>query len=286
MKNITFILAIILTSQVSYGQWSKGKENGYYKLSAWYLNTDQHYTDTGEIDPNATRSQFNINLYAEYGLTNKLDIVGYIPFFARATQNDIISGTTGDVIQEGESINSIGDIDLGVNYNFYNKGKWTASTKLLLGLPTGEKSGGSDGSYQTGDGEFNQYLSILLGYSHKIKEIPFYAKTYFGFNQRTENFSDELRFGLESGFNFFNKKFWLIGRLDVVESLQNGSLDAQSAPQGSIFANNIEFVGLGAEVNYYISKKIGVSFAYGGAVSGRIVAANPSFTGGIFLDIK
>ena len=286
MKKILLLLAVAFLSQASFAQWSKGKGNGYYKLSAWYLNTDQHYTDTGEIDPNVTRTQFNINLYAEYGLSDKLDVIGYIPFFARATQNNIFSGTTGALIQEGEDVNSIGDIDLGLNYNFYKKGNWSASAKLLFGLPTGEDAGGSDGSYQTGDGEFNQYLSGLLGYSTLINNTPFYAKTYLGINNRTQNFSDELRFGLESGINIFNKKVWLIGRLDVVESLQNGSLNAQNAAQGSIFANNVEFIGLGAEASYYITDKLGVSLGFGGAISGRIIAANPSITGGIFLDIK
>lgn len=286
MKKTILLFTVIFITQNSFGQWSKGKGNGYYKLSAWYLNTDQHYTDTGNIDPNVTRSQFNVNLYAEYGLTEKLDIIGYIPFYARATQNNIFSGTNGSLTQEGEAISSIGDIDLGVNYNIYKGNQWAASVKLLLGIPSGEDNGGSDGSYQTGDGEFNQYLSGALGYSTTFKGTPFYLKSYLGYNNRSQNFSDEFRFGLESGLNIFNKKVWLIGRLDVVKSLQNGSLSAQNNTQGSIFANNIEFVGVGLEASYYITRKLGISLTYGGAVSGRIIAANPSISGGVFLDIK
>ena len=286
MKKAIIIIILIFTAQVGYAQWSKGKGKGFYKLSAWYLQTDQHYTDTGEIDPNVTRTQFNVNLYTEYGITNRLDVIAYIPFFSRATQNNIFSQTTGDLIQNGEAVSAFGDVDLGLNYNFFRKDRWSASAKLLLGLPTGEDSGGSDGSYQTGDGEFNQYLSGLVGYSTQINGLPFYAKTYLGYNNRTQNFSDELRFGLESGINLFNTKLWFIGRLDVVESLQNGSLNAQNSAQGNIFANNVEFVGISAEVSYYITKKLGISFNYGGAISGRIIAANPSFSGGIFLDIK
>lgn len=286
MKRILLILICVAISQIATAQWSKGKGKGYYKLSAWYLKTDQHYTDTGAIDPNATRTQFNLNLYTEYGISNKLDVIAYVPFFARATQNNILSGTTGNVIQPGEEINALGDIDLGINYNFYRKGKWSASSKVLLGLPTGESAGGSDGSYQTGDGEFNQYLSVLLGYSTQLNSVPFYSKAYLGINNRTQNFSDELRLGLESGLNLFNQKVWLIGRLDVVESLQNGSLNAQNVAQGSIFANNVEYVGVSLEASYYLNKKLGFSLTYGGAISGSIIAANPAWSAGIFLDIK
>ncbi len=286
MRKTLSLISVLLLTQFTYGQWSKGKGKGYYKLSAWYLSTDQHYTDTGAIDPNVTRTQFNLNFYGEYGISNKLDVIAYVPFFARATQNNIFSGTTGGLIQPGESISAIGDIDLGLNYNFFRKGNWSASVKLLLGLPTGENAGGSDGSYQTGDGEFNQYLSSLVGYGTSFNGIPFFAKAYLGYNNRSQNFSDEVRLGLESGINLFNKKVWLIGRLDVVESTFNGSLNAQNAAQGSIFANNVEFVGVGAEASYYITEKLGVSLGFGGAISGRIIAANPSLTGGIFLDIK
>ena len=286
MKKIILLTLLGFFTQLSFGQWSKGKGKGYYKLSAWYLNSDQHYTDTGEIDPNLTRSQFNINIYAEYGLLDKLDIIGYIPFYSKVTQNNLLSQTTGQILIPGESVNAFGDIDFGVNYNFYKSSHWSASAKLLFGLPTGNNDGGSDGSFQTGDGEFNQYLSGLIGFSKNLGNTPFYGKSYIGYNNRTENFSDEFRFGLESGLNIFNKKVWLIGRMDLVKSLKNGSLNAQNSPQGSIFANNVEYISLGAEANYYITKKLGINFAFNTAISGRIIAANPSISGGVFLDIK
>ena len=204
-KYIILLIVIITCSNSLFAQWSKGKGNGYYKLSAWYLKSDQHYTDKGKIDPNATRTQFNTNIYAEYGIGNKIDLIAYVPFFSRAVQNNKVSGTTGNITQKGESFNSFGDIDLGINYAYYKKGKWAASAKLLLGLPTGDSNGGSDGSFQTGDGEFNQYLSTSLGYSTSLKGLPFYAKSHIGYNNRSKGFSDEFRGGLEAGINLFEQ---------------------------------------------------------------------------------
>lgn len=286
MKKYISIL-IIFTLGISNlaAQWSKGKGNGYYKLSAWYLKSDQHYTDTGAIDPNITRTQFNINVYAEYGISNKLDIIAYIPFFSRTAQNNQISGTNGNTLLKGEAFNSFGDIDLGTRYTFYKKGKWAADVKLLLGIPTGDDNGGSDGSFQTGDGEFNQYLSTSLGYSTSLGNLPFYAKSYIGYNNRTKGFSDEFRGGLETGINIANKKLWFIGRLNILKSFKNGTLSAATS-NGSIFANNIEFTSLGLEAAYYITSKLGISANFDTAISGRIIAANPTFSGGIFLDIK
>ncbi len=283
-KNIITIAFILVFINNALAQWTKGKNNGYYKLSAWYLNYDEHFTDAGDKDPNRTRTQFNINAYAEYGISDKLDIIGYVPFFINS-QNNQISGTNGSTISNGESVSAIGDIDLGARYNLYKKGNWAADVKLLLGLPTGETTGGSDGSFQSGDGEFNQYLSSSLGYSTSINNLPFYAKSYLGYNNRSKGFSDEFRTGLEAGINLFNEKFWLIGRVNVVKSLKNGTLNAVTG-NGSIFANNIEFSSFGFEGAYYITDKIGVSASFDSAFSGRIIAASPSFSGGIFFDIK
>lgn len=278
------ILAMFLCSTVVFSQWSREKGKGYYKLSAWYLEADQHYTDTGEIDPNATRTQFNVNFYGEYGITPKWTAIAYVPFFSRTLQNDIFSATTQELLEPGEAVNSIGDIDLGLQYGLLQKENWVLAVALTLGLPTGDDSGGTDGSYQTGDGEFNQYLKISTGLSFQLGTLPSYSKAYFGYNNRTQNFSDELRGGIEFGANAF-RNFWLASRLELVESLQNGSLSGQST-QGSIFANNIEFLNLGFQASYYLTKKIGLSLDFATALSGRIIYAAPSFSGGVFFDIK
>ncbi|KJD31268.1 hypothetical protein PK35_15655 [Tamlana nanhaiensis] len=266
-------------------QWTKGKGNGYYKLSFWYLESDKHFTDTGKTDPNVTRGQVNASFYGAYGITNKLDAIVYFPFFSSTYENDVISGTTGETISSGETVNSIGDIDIAVRLKLLKTKRLALSTSLVFGLPTGNSQGGSDGSFQTGDGEFNQLLKVNLGTPFKLLNAPFYAKTYVGFNNRTNGFSDEFRTGLEIGGNFFNRKIWLIARSQIVESMQNGSLNAQNS-QGSIFANNIEYTNIGGEIAYYITKKLGVSLNYTHPISGRIIYANASISGGIFFDVK
>ncbi len=285
IKHWFFITILVSSVQLLNAQWVKGKKNGYYKLSAWSLVSDQHYTDTGAIDPNATRGLFNLNVYGEYGITDKLDAIVYVPFFSRTYQNDQVSATTGEIIQEGEAINSIGDIDIVLRYSILQNSKMALATTVKLGLPTGNDAGGSDGSFQTGDGEFNQMLQLNFGFPFSIKKASLYAKTFIGYNNRTQDFSDELHFGAESGISLFKKKVLLLGRFKRVQSLKNGDKSAINA-QGSIFANNIEYTNLEGEVAYYITKKLGASFTYSSAIEGRIIYANASISGGVFLVIK
>ncbi|WPR70643.1 hypothetical protein SLW70_11945 [Flavobacterium sp. NG2] len=275
-------LSLVLFSQIIFGQWNKGEGNGYYKLAASSLVADEHYTSAKEKDPNITRGNFIISAYGEYGLTDKFDLVAYLPLLSRVYQNKQISGTTGAVIQEGESVNSIGDIDLGVRYGIFKNDQLALSATLKLGLPTGKKNGGTDGSLQTGDGEFNQLIQLDLGIPFKIGNQNSYAKVYSGFNNRTNGFSDEFHFGGEIGTKIQDKLF-VAAKFSNVRSFNNG--DNNSTGQG-IFANNVEFTNLGGELAYYISKSFGVMVNYTAILSGKITYAAPTYTGGLFLDFQ
>ncbi len=63
------------------------KGTGYYKVGAWFLEADQHYTDKGPLDPNATRAIFVTSLYVRNGNIDKITLMGYIPF-TRVYQNE------------------------------------------------------------------------------------------------------------------------------------------------------------------------------------------------------
>jgi len=88
MKNI-FILFSFLLFSISLqagGGWTQPKDKGYIKISEWWIIANQHFTDQGRIDPNLTNGLFNTNIYAEYGLTDRLTAIVYFPFFSRAIQ--------------------------------------------------------------------------------------------------------------------------------------------------------------------------------------------------------
>lgn len=285
-NNIKIIALFFLVSTTATAQWTKGKGNGYYKLSAWSLSGNKLYTDGGEIAKlPATRKTFNTSIYAEYGLTDKIDLLAYIPFFTRSTQNNNVSKTRGNITNEGAALNSFGDTDIGIRYGLLKNNTLALSSMLKLGIPLGDTSGGHESAVlQNGDGEFNQHLQFDLGIPFKIATIGGYAKTFVAYNQRTKGFSDEIYYGGEIGFNFF-QKLWLIGKLNILKSTKNGD-DILDSGNGSLFANNIEYTNIGFGAAYYIRKKIGLSYEYSTATSGRIIAAAPSHSVGVFLDLK
>ena len=216
-KNIFLSASLLLVTNLLFagGGWPQPKNHGYFKLSQWWVISNQHFTDTGMIDPNVTTGTFNTSIYAEYGFTDRLTGIVYFPFFSRVYSNNIVSGTTGKIIVPGDAINSIGDTDISLKYGLIINKPVVLSATLSLGLPFGESAGGSQGNLQTGDGEFNQMLTFDAGTGFNIGKVSAYSNAYFGFNQRNGGYSDEWRFGIEAGATLFKNKITAIMRFMV-----------------------------------------------------------------------
>ncbi|NND05631.1 MAG: hypothetical protein HKN87_04555 [Saprospiraceae bacterium] len=282
---LTLILLVTIDSFAG-GPWPQSKGKGYFKLAEWWMVADQHFTDTGLKDPNITAGLFNTSIYAEYGLTNRLTGMVYFPFFSRSLFNNQISGTTGELIKVGEALNSIGDADLTIKYGLTRADAVVPmSLSLVLGLPLGEVGGGSENALQTGDGEFNQMIRMDIGKSPNTGKLALYVSSYLAFNNRTNDFSDEVRSGIEVGGAIMQRKLWLIGRLDRLWSLKNG-LPSGSNPTASIFANNAAFLNVGVEVNGYLTDQLGVSAGITAPLTGEIIYAAPAYSVGVFYDMR
>lgn len=285
-KYIWSLLFVLITAipLLAGGGWPQQRGRGYFKLSQWWIRADQHYTDLGLLDPNVTNGLFTTSLYGEYGFTDRLTGVVYLPFFSRALFNNTVSGTTGEILMPGEAINSIGGFDISLKYGLIQKGSFSMSATLLFGLPVGENSGGSEGTLQTGDGEFNQLLQFDAGLGFKIGQINAYSNAFVGVNNRTRGFSDEFRYGFEVGANFFNNKITPIIRVFGVQSFNNGTLPSESTGV-TIFANNTEHFTIAPELNYNINSQWGVSAGLSKAVSGRLIYANTAYNVGVFVKL-
>ena len=289
MKKISFVFVLsflsIAPQLFAGGGWPQAAGRGFFKLSQWILVSDQHYTDSGRLDPNVTQGIFTTSLYAEYGFTDRLTGILYLPLFSRTYFNNTISATTGEVLTPGEAINGLSDADISLKYGLIVNKPVVLSATLTLGIPLGESSGGSAGNLQLGDGEFNQLLQLDASTSFQLGDkVSAYASVYSGFNNRTNGFSDELRYGAEVGAGFLKNRLYTIFRLYGISSLKNGeATDASNST--SIFANNSEFLTFSPEIAYSITDRWGVSANYATALRGRIIFAAPSYSFGVFFKL-
>jgi len=287
-KIISTVLIFLLaySSTFAGGGWPKEKNTYYLKLASFLLSADENFNKFGDRNDLLTQGLFNISVYGEYGITDRLTAVAHIPFLARTFENELFENGVQNPSFPGRDQNTFGDIELGLKYGLLKAGKFSWTAGITLGIPTGNSDGGVNEPLATGDGEFNQIIRTDLGISlYNSKEFSLYGNVYGGVNFRSEDFSNEFRGGLELGAGFLDSKLWVVAKLDTTQSFNDGDRDFSNG--GSVFfANNAEVTSLSPEVSYYFTKKIGISASTSIPLSGKFVYANASYSAGIFIDVK
>lgn len=255
------------------GGWTPPQGSGYFKLGQNAIIANRYFQPDGTVADITTISLYTTSIYGEYGFTDRLAGIVYAPLFVRSTLNAIeyTSGRT----EAGDYLNSVGDVDVGLKYGLIRNGP-VVSVGLTLGLPLGETAGGETGILQTGDGEFNQLLTVQASRAFGA----LYASALLGVNNRTNNFSEEFRYGLEVGYTFGSKLLAQL-RLYGVESFRNGSGGGGAA--NSIFANDTEFLSVTPEVAYGLTDRLGVTANVGLALYGSKILAAPNYGVGVYL---
>ncbi|MDX2301725.1 MAG: hypothetical protein NW226_02945 [Microscillaceae bacterium] len=257
--------------------WVSNKGTGFFKIGQNVIRADRFFNPDGTTIDITTTSLYISSLYAEYGLTDRLTAVVYAPLFFRLTLNRVVFEPSNETI-EGDEFNSVGDIDLGFKFGLIRNKPFVLSVGLLFGIPTGNNAGGNTQLLQSGDGEFNQLLSLNAGYGA--------SKSFFGvtvgFNHRTEGFSEEIRFGAEAGYNF-SKNITGILKFDGVESFKNGNVEGTS---NGIFSNNAEYLVITPEINYTFKDTYGVSANASIPLRGENTVNALSYSFGVFYKLK
>ena len=278
----------------SHGQWLQEKGSAYVKLGTWHILADQHYTTSNQADENATRGLWINSLFFQYGISNNINLVGYLPFLVSAYSYAQVSLVNDEVLIPEGRLYSLGDTDLSLEVGLFKLKSWVFSSSLKFSIPTGNSTGIPEedidhpklleirNSFQTGDGEFNQQLGINLGTSYTLWNTPAYFKTNLGYNNRTKGYSDEFHIALETGLQLFENRFLILGSAHLTKSTYNGDLEGQD--DGSFFANNLESLALRAETAFELFNNAGISFGVSYPVWGRLVFKDMVYSGGIYLN--
>ncbi|MEQ9378986.1 MAG: transporter [Imperialibacter sp.] len=275
---LSLIIGLALSANcLAGGGWTSKKGHGYFKLEERWITADQFFDKEGNIVPITTSSIYLTNFYGEYGITDRIDIIGTVPLIARNVLNErqfTLSGRT----EPGDAVTSLGDMLVGAKYGIIQDKAFVLAAGVYFGLPTGNPGGGNTMLLQTGDGEFNQLLRLEGGVS--LHPIPAYATFGVGFNNRTKGFSEELHYNAEVGYTI-KEKVLVSAMIRNVSSFFNG--DAPDAVNG-IFSNNTEYFAYGPQVAYlHKGGKMGASVAVDYALSGKNVLARPAWSVGIFF---
>jgi protein XagA len=284
LKALPAILALIAavatglvwTEQAEAGAWTQKQGTGFFKLNSQMLRGDKLREVNGLKSAIPTLADYTASLYAEYGLSDDLTLVGYLPFFKRITLNEQVGRPSGFVYFAGDEVSGIADAQAGVRYRLLQYGPTVFSAELVLGLPLGDDSQAN--GLLSGDGEINQRLTLQLG--HSLYPVPAYFNIDLGFNNRLKGYSDEVVYSLETGYTIANRAMVIL-RLSGIESLENGD-DSVSGGMGGLYANDQSFLSLGPELVYNVGARSGISLSAVHTLRVRNGLEAPVFSLGVF----
>ena len=134
-KRFIILLLTLLTyanTTFAQGPWNKKAKEGFFKLSEMVIVSDDFYTPEGTISNIKTTGVYITSIYAEYGFSDKITGVAFVPFFVRNTINEQQFSTSSNV-EPGDESNSFGDVNIGIQYGIKQSGSLVLSASLLLG---------------------------------------------------------------------------------------------------------------------------------------------------------
>ena len=147
------------------------------------------------------------------------------------------------------------------------------SLQVMAGLPLGDSYTEQEVGLFTGDGEFNQLFSLQVG--HSLWPTPGYLKAEIGFNNRENEFSDELRYALEAGY--------MVGERIGVSRWLRGVKALGTGDEWTL--NDQQYVSFGPEINFYITSSAGITAGVTKYTGARNLLDAPSWDIGFFLKL-
>ncbi|MBB4127992.1 hypothetical protein GGR77_003314 [Xanthomonas translucens] len=230
---------------------------------------DQNFPDAGRS------RQDQANLYAEYGLSADLTLVGNFYFNKVGYRNDSGYGnqhTTGWADQE-----------IGLRYRLDPDGRdgpWQGALQVLALIPGYSRQGAADRDHPAlGQGDYGAELRYSVGRGYRAGNLDGYVDLGAAVRLRGGDSADEARLDISSGLALA-PRWMLIGELNVIQGLGNGNgPNPVYAPGTPIRGNNYDLTKLQASLLHTLPGGTQLQLGYQQPVAGR----NTGGAGGPFV---
>ena len=269
MSRMVFLAAMLMgflhqASTVFAGGWTHPRGKGYFKLNEQLIKSDSYFKPSGRKTDITELSRYTTSLYGEFGLVDRLTLVGYIPFYQRISEDrpgsDAKTGT--------------GDWELGARIGLLTSGPTVMSIQVMAGLPLGDSfSDQQEVGLFTGDGEFNQLFMLQVG--HSLWPNPGYLKAEIGYNNRESDFSDEIRYAVEAGT--------MLGERVGVSGWIRGAKAIGTDDEWTVYDQ--QYVSFGPELSFYISANAGITAGVTRYAGAHNVLDAPAWDIGLFMKL-
>jgi hypothetical protein len=273
MKKFILVLVVLVSGNlIAQSAWTQKKGKTYTQLS--YSTISDYDRLFGEPDYNTERkiTDNTIQLYGEYGLTDKTTLLLNLPLKLIKTGDQVFNTVP---VTTATNKTALGNIEIGIKHLLYNKA-FTLSGQLSIEANTSTFDDNS--GIRTGYDAWSFTPTLNAGKSFG----KMYAQAFVGGHIRTNDYSSNFKFGAEYGIKFI-QRIWVIGYLDFVSSFNNGDIILpESNLLTGLYVNNQEYSAYGVKGIVEINKNFGVSAGFGGAFSGNNVARQAAISFGLY----
>ena len=85
------VLIIILLPSTVYagGGWPQKKGKGFFKFGQSFIIANKYFDGNGNVVDITTLSLYTTSVYGEFGITDRISAVAYVPFFVRSTLKEL-----------------------------------------------------------------------------------------------------------------------------------------------------------------------------------------------------
>lgn len=250
MKKICSVVLLFVAFHLA-GQspWVHTKGEGYIQMG---VNTIPRYQRVflGNFntlgDLNGSISEVGAQVYAEYGIGNKFELLASVPFRLLSSKLD------STVTRESGALAGFGNIEIGLKHQLIDR-PFLLTTQLLIGLPTGASR--DDMGLRTAYQSFYVVPTVSTGYG--TEKWFFFVNGGVGIF--TGGYSSDWRLGGEFGYRF-GEKIWAMLHFSSRESFVDGDIEEQpNFLETYSFVNNQSFNSLAFKFSYDLKDDLGLT---------------------------
>jgi len=197
------LLLLGLAGPAAGGPWTRAKGGHYAKFSASYLYTDTEYDYQGNEVPlltsnplvqSAAYREVDLSAYVEYGITDRISLVGTLPFKILTSRRTEISDIA-DLIREIDATNAgLSDLSIGARQALVT-GRWPVSVEVTGKVPLGYDATPDNGAPALGTGYADLSGALLAGRSAR----GIYATASAAYRVRGGPLADDVGFAAQLG---------------------------------------------------------------------------------------
>ncbi|NHN27230.1 hypothetical protein FIA58_016225 [Flavobacterium jejuense] len=270
-KNVIVCIITLLGLQYSNAQspWTREKGKAYVQLGVTSLVYDAVQFDGEKIENIGDYTDITVQVYSEYGISDKLEAQLILPYKKANYDGTGIS----------QSISGLGNISLGLKYKLSDK-NWKISSGLLFSANSIKKDESLVVS-STGINAFTFLPYISIGSSHD----KWYYFGNLGYAYMDNEYSDYLKATIEVGYNIIPRGYLMLV-LDTRNPVTKEDAYYNDNLQWASHLDRQTYNAFGIKVNYeFIQDKLGANFSTFGAFGIDNAPLAPTINIGVYTKL-